>query len=76
MSYDTDWTFMAAAIMFSLTILCIYVAFAKKTFYVPHVLYNVSFFTVLSVKALPIANRHLQGTLYKYSLYAGQAAAG
>ena len=33
--YDTDWTFMAAAIIFSLTILGIYAAFAKKTLYVP-----------------------------------------
>ncbi len=74
--YDTDWTFMAAAIIFSLTILGIYAAFAKKTLYVPLSCIMFLFLSILSVKALPIVNRHLQGTLYKYSLYAGQAAQG
>jgi 4-amino-4-deoxy-L-arabinose transferase-like glycosyltransferase len=74
--YDTDWTFMAAAIIFSLTIMGIYAAFAKKTLYVPISCIMFLFLTILSVKALPIVNRHLQGTLYRYSLYAGQAAQG
>jgi 4-amino-4-deoxy-L-arabinose transferase-like glycosyltransferase len=70
--YDTDWIFFAAAIMFSLTILCIYSVFTKKSFYVLTSCMLFLFLLVLSLKALPIANRHLQGTLYKYSLYAGQ----
>jgi hypothetical protein len=74
--YDTDWTFIAAAIMFSLTILCVYGVFAKKSFYVLMSCMIFLFLFVLSLKALPIANRHLQGTLYEYSVYAGRALQG
>jgi len=70
--YDTEWTLLAAAAMFSVAALSIYAAFAKKTYYAPLSCIIFVFLLVLSVKALPIVNRHLQGTLYKYSLYAGR----
>lgn len=70
--YDTDWTFIAAAVMFFLAILGFYSAFAKKTFYAAVSCVMVLFLFMLSLKAMPIVNRHLQGTLYKYSLYAGR----
>lgn len=74
--YDTDWIFIAAAIMFSLAMLCVYVAFTEKSFYVLMSCTMFLFLLVLSLRALPIANRHLQGTLHQYSIYAGRVLQG
>lgn len=68
--YDTGWTIAATAIMIPVTALGIYAVFTGKGYY--HVLsfLMIIFFFILLTKVLPDANQYLQGTLYRYSLYA------
>ncbi len=68
--YDTNWMFGAAAIMIVMAVLSLSAVFAKKNSYVFLSGVMFLFLSVLSIKALPVVNQHLQGTLYKYSLYA------
>lgn len=73
---DTDWTLVSAATMFSLTALSVYGAFRKQTFFAATSCIIFILLFLLSAKAMPIANSHLQGTLHKYSLFAGRMARG
>ena len=68
--YDTDWTIAVAVIMFAMAVLFLYAAFSKKTLYGILSILTIAYLSVLSIKALPLANQYLQGTLYRYSLYA------
>ena len=68
--HDTDWIFWAAAIMAMTALASLHAAFAKKMSYVIMSCMMFLFLFTLSVKALPVVNQRLQGTLYKYSLYA------
>jgi 4-amino-4-deoxy-L-arabinose transferase-like glycosyltransferase len=68
--HDTNWTFAAAAIMLAMAILSFYGSLKRKNIYTGLICLMIAFLFVLSAKALPIANQYLQGTLYKYSLYA------
>jgi 4-amino-4-deoxy-L-arabinose transferase-like glycosyltransferase len=64
------WTIAAALIMYALAALFLYAAFSNKTLYGVMAVFMLAYLTLLQVKALPLVNQHLQGTLYKYSLYA------
>jgi 4-amino-4-deoxy-L-arabinose transferase-like glycosyltransferase len=68
--HDVDWIYWSGAIMASIVPVSLRAAFAKKVSYVFLSCMMFLFLFTLSVKALPVANQHLQGSLYKYSLYA------
>lgn len=68
--YDADWIFLLIAITMIIATLSFYTAFTKKNLYSVLSSLMIVFLFILSLKALPIANQYLQGTLHKYSLYA------
>lgn len=67
---DTGWTSAAAVVMFSLAAISSYAFVARQRPYGYMSALMVAFLLLLSVKALPLANQRLQGTLYKFSLFA------
>ena len=67
---ETDWTLVAAVILFCSSAVGWYAVLKKKTFPVAMAVLSAVFLSLLSLKALPLANQALQGTLYKYSIYA------
>ncbi len=67
---DAGWTLPAGLMACALALICMYAAVTGRALYGLIALMMVTFLLLLSVKALPMANRQLQGTLHKYSLYA------
>ncbi len=67
---DTDWIYGIAAVLFALAITGLYAFISKKTLYGVTAALMGMFLLLLSVKVMPLAEQTLQGTLYKYSLYA------
>ena len=67
---DTDWTLAITATMIVIAIMSFYSVFTKKKLHGFMAGLVVAFLLLLVTKGLPIANQYLQGTLYKYSLYA------
>ena len=67
---DINWTFGAAFLMFSLSVVGLYGMRKNNNNYGFISIVMVCFLALLLLKALPVANQYLQGTLYKYSLYA------
>jgi 4-amino-4-deoxy-L-arabinose transferase-like glycosyltransferase len=65
-----EWTIAAALILFALAALFLYTAFSQKTLYGVMVVFVLAYLSLLQIKALPLVNQQLQGTLHKYSLYA------
>lgn len=70
---DTGWTSAAAVIMFMLAAVSVYALLAGRRPYGYMSVLMVAFLLLLSVKALPLANQKLQGTLYKFSLTARES---
>jgi 4-amino-4-deoxy-L-arabinose transferase-like glycosyltransferase len=68
--HDTGWTIAVAAIMLAMATLSFYGFLKRKNIYAGLTCLMILFLFLLSAKALPIANQYLQGTLYRYSLYA------
>ncbi|MEW6213760.1 MAG: glycosyltransferase family 39 protein [Nitrospirota bacterium] len=68
--HDVNWTFALATVMFAMAIASLYALLIKKTLYEYMSALMIVFLVIISIKALPAANQYLQGTLYKYSLYA------
>lgn len=67
---DTGWTSAAALVLFALGTVSVSAIFTRKGLYGFISALMAVFLLLLSAKALPLANRALQGTLHKYSLYA------
>jgi 4-amino-4-deoxy-L-arabinose transferase-like glycosyltransferase len=67
---DVDWTFILAMITAAMAIPGLYSFFTKKTAYSFLAVLMIAFLSLLLLKALPLTNQDLQGTLHKYSLYA------
>jgi 4-amino-4-deoxy-L-arabinose transferase-like glycosyltransferase len=67
---DTGWTFVASLALFAMATMSIFALLTKKGLYGFISVLTGIFLLLLSAKALPLANRALQGTLHKYSLYA------
>jgi 4-amino-4-deoxy-L-arabinose transferase-like glycosyltransferase len=72
---DTGWTSAAAVIMCSLSAVSAYAFVSRRRPYRLMSALMIVFLLILSLKALPIANQKLQGTLYKYSLFARESLA-
>lgn len=67
---DTGWILPASLAAFAAAVVCAYSAVTGRTMYRLTAAIMAVFLLVLSARALPLANRHLQGTLHKYSLLA------
>ena len=74
--HDTYWTIIIAALFLMMVIVSLYGILTRKTTYGFLSVLMIVFLSVLSIKALPIANNYLQGTLYRYSLYARERLRG
>lgn len=68
--YNTDWILAIAAVLFITAIMILYAALTKKTLYGVLSILMLVFLSLLSIKAVPMVNQYLQGTLYRYSVYA------
>lgn len=73
---DFGLLYGSAVVMLALAILNIYALFSKKRLYEYTAICIVAFLFLCSIKAIPIANQYLQGTLHKYSLYAKNRLSG
>ncbi len=69
---DTNWTYVVAALMSFLAVVSVYAMFERRTLYAATSCIIFLFLFLLIVKALPAANQQLQGTLHRYSLFAGR----
>jgi 4-amino-4-deoxy-L-arabinose transferase-like glycosyltransferase len=67
---DVAWTSIPGAVMAAMAALGLYSLYAKRSAYFPLAVLMLIFLSVLLMKAMPLASQYLQGTLYKYSLYA------
>ncbi len=65
-----EWLYFLTAITVLLAVLSFYSALTKKSISIVIAGIMIVFFSILSVKAFPLINQYLQGTLHKYSLYA------
>ena len=70
---DTGWILPVGLAALAVALICLYATVTGKTLYGLISLMMVTFLLLLSVKALPLANRQLQGALHKYSLYARES---
>jgi 4-amino-4-deoxy-L-arabinose transferase-like glycosyltransferase len=68
----TGWILPVSLVAFAAALVCVYTALTGRTTYRLLAVIMAAFLLILSAKALPLANRHLQGTLHKYSLLAGE----
>ncbi len=69
-SADTQWIFLAAAVVAMMTIPALSAIFQRKTLFVPVSCLMAAFLLVLLARGVPAAGAYIQGTLYKYSLHA------
>ncbi len=69
-SSDTGWTIPVALVLFALALVSMIALVTKRTLYGFISVLTGIFLLFLSAKALPLANRTLQGSLHRYSLYA------
>jgi 4-amino-4-deoxy-L-arabinose transferase-like glycosyltransferase len=67
---DTTWTLGISFLMFGMIIVSLYRLFLKKSVFVYLATLMTIFLIIFSINALPIIDNYLQGTLYRYSLYA------
>lgn len=67
---DTAWILPTAVVLFAMSLAACYSALTGKTCYSVLASLALIFLVMLSVKATPLANDFLQGTLHRYSLYA------
>ncbi len=67
---DAGWPLVAASAAFLGGALCLYCAFSRRNLYYLIAVFMIFFFSALVTGGLPAASDYLQGTLYKYSVYA------
>ncbi len=67
---DSGWMILAAATAFAMAGISIYSVFASRPSFAGLLCIALVFLAILLVKALPVANEQLQGSLYRFSIYA------
>lgn len=67
---DITWTLGISFLMFGMVIISLYRLFLKKSVFFYMATLMTIFLIIFSISALPIIDNYLQGTLYRYSLYA------
>jgi len=65
-----NWIFAVSLIIMLMGVLFSYAAYAHKSYWGAASALMMVFLLLLSVYVLPLASDYLQGTLYRYSLYA------
>lgn len=68
--FNYGWVWFLIAITMTMAVLGIYNALKNKSLYWVTTCLMVLFLSILMLKALPVANQYLQGTLYRYALIA------
>jgi 4-amino-4-deoxy-L-arabinose transferase-like glycosyltransferase len=68
--HDINWIFYLSLITILMGVLFSYAAYAHKSYWGAASVLVMAFVFVLSIYVLPLASDYLQGTLYRYSLYA------
>jgi len=71
---ETDWTMWVAGILVMMSGVGFYSVRLSKPLYTPLACVMFILLTVLLTSALPIANQHMQGALYRFSVYARETA--
>ena len=69
-AHDAGWLLPLAAITLIIAGICFLSAFSRRSHYGPIALLMTAFLFLLVLKGLPLASNYLQGTLYRYSIYA------
>ncbi len=67
---DTGWTTAAAVLLFIMAGLAVYAFLSMRTPHAAMSALTAAILILLSIKALPLANSRLQGTLHRFSLTA------
>jgi len=67
---DLEWLYVLFAITVGIVLLSVYSALVKKRYLTVLSVLMGLFLSLVSIKALPLINNYLQGTLHTYSLYA------
>jgi len=67
---DPEWLYFLIAIPVGIVLLSVYSALTGKRLYIMLSVLMILFLSVVSIKVLPVINQYLQGTLYKYSVFA------
>ncbi len=66
----TGWPLVTAVAVLLSGMFCLYCAFSRKNLYHFIAVFMGVFFSALLMGALPLTSDYMQGTLYKYSVYA------
>lgn len=74
--YDTNWIILIAIAMLLMSVTAFYATVTKKVIHGLLSVLMIAFLSVLTINALPVANNYLQGTLYRFSLYAKERLQG
>ncbi|MBF0329231.1 MAG: glycosyltransferase family 39 protein [Nitrospirae bacterium] len=72
---DISWTYGIAAVMLGLSAYTLYAFFKNKEATVQIAVLSGAFIVIIAANALPLASKHLQGTLHTYSIYAKEKTA-
>jgi len=67
---ESGWVNLLAFVLFAFAVVSLYCFFKKKSHFGLLASLMGIFLCIVSIKAVPIANEYLQGTLYRYSLMA------
>ena len=67
---DTGWMIAAVVTALMMAALGVYAVLTARQAYIGMLCITLVFFTILVIKAFPMANQQLQGVLYRFSLYA------
>ena len=71
---DTVWMTILGLLMLAMACLSLLALFMKRELYGFMAVCMVIFLFLISVEVVPAVSAHLQGTLYRYSVYAGEEA--
>lgn len=67
---DISWTYAASAAMIALAAYTLYAFFKNREASIQTAVLTGLFIVIIAANALPLASKHLQGTLHSYSIYA------
>jgi 4-amino-4-deoxy-L-arabinose transferase-like glycosyltransferase len=70
MAHDAGWLSILAGATLIIAGICVFSASSRRSHYGAIALLMTAFLFLLTLKGLPLASDYLQGTLYRYSVYA------
>ncbi|TAN45859.1 MAG: glycosyltransferase family 39 protein [Nitrospirae bacterium] len=72
---DISWTYGGSAAMLALAAYTLYAFLKNKEAAIQTAILTGIFIIIIAANALPLANKHLQGTLHSYSIYSKEKTA-